>query len=108
MCYLHYKIKCPDPAVSRICDDELWSKTYKIRSPVRYFPVYILIKETKIRTVTDLPSDRLAGFIASVPETNQITERSLSLHAQGKRYRLLASATTILSSFTRCPIILVC
>ena len=59
-------------------------KAYKIRSPVKYFPLYILIKERKLRIVTDLPSDRLADWIASVPETNPITEKSVYTCARKK------------------------
>jgi hypothetical protein len=70
---LHYKIKYLDLLVSRICGDRLCSKAHKISSLVRYFPVYILIKERKLRIVSDLPTDRLADFIASVPETNPVT-----------------------------------
>lgn len=70
--------------VSRVCDDELCSNTYKISSPVGYFPVDILIKKRKLRIVTELPSDRLADLIASVRETNPVTEKSVPNCARKK------------------------
>ena len=57
-------------------------KAYKITSPVRCFPLYVLIKERKLRIITDLPSDRLADCIDSVPETNPATEKSVSTRAR--------------------------
>ena len=78
-----------------------------MRSPLRYIPVYILIKERKLQIATGLPSHRRADCIASVPETNPVTEKSVPTCAR-KKYNLLGTATTILSSATRCPIILVC
>jgi hypothetical protein len=77
-------------------------KAYKITSPVRYFPLYVLIKERKLGIITDMPSDRLADCIDSVPETNPATEKSVSTRAR-KKYNILATATTILSNNSSLP-----